>query len=343
MPQAPREAERHSEHQPSPALGKVSDAVSSSDTGILGDQLAPLLRRECNDRLGNITWFKADWQRGGARTGRSTFRDDAGVEYSVIVKIPVGPNELIWNRRLQPCDEDRYGVTARLFASGHELGAYDLAWLVMERFPQGPLLHLLRDDSVDLMADAAARFYRLSSRYEIEGAGRKEDWHHLLDVARDNCRTNHISHSGHWTEVIRRVQKIVKRLADEWNLRACRDWCHGDLHLANAMSRSNRPEDPAMLIDLAEVHVGHWVEDAVYLERLFWPRREYILRHPPVKLIGRRREELGLKVESTCPRLADIRRVLLAATAPAFLRSEGNPRYLDACLGVLDETLPRVK
>ncbi len=311
--------------------------------GTLGEQLTPLLRQACDGRLGTVAWFKADWQRGGARTGKALYRDDEKGEVSVIVKIPVGPKELLWNRRMQPCALDRYGVTARLYASDEELGSYDLAWLVMERFAQGPLLHLIRDDSIDLMADAAARFYRIGGQYPVEGACRKEDWGELLEKARANCSTNHVAHAAHWAEMIRKLQKSVRKIGQEWDGRACQDWCHGDLHLANCMSRSDKPEDPAMLIDLAEVHVGHWVEDAVYLERLFWARREYIAKHPPVKLIGARRKELGLPDDSNAGRLADIRRALLAGTAPAFMRSEGNPRYLDACLGMLDEALPRIK
>ena len=38
-------------------------------------------------------------------------------------------------------------------------------------------------------------------------------------------------------------------------------------------------------------------------------------------------------------RLAMIRRVLLAATAPRFLKTEGHPRHLEACLGQLEKTL----
>jgi len=97
-----------------------------------------------------------------------------------------------------------------------------------------------------------------------------------------------------------------------------------------------------MLIDLAEVRAGHWLEDAVYLERLYWTRPERIAASPPVKLIGKKRAERGLRNDENAARLADIRRVLLAGSAPAFLRTEGNPVVLKATLDVLEETVQRL-
>ena len=41
--------------------------------------------------------------------------------------------------------------------------------------------------------------------------------------------------------------------------------------------------------------------------------------------------------------LADLRRLMLAATAPAFMRSEGDPRYLRACLSQFDAAAGRLK
>lgn len=97
-----------------------------------------------------------------------------------------------------------------------------------------------------------------------------------------------------------------------------------------------------MLLDLAEVHPGHWVEDAVYLERLYWMRPDALKGVKPVSLIARARKKHNLDTSDDYQRLADIRRVLMASCAPAFLQSEGHPRYLEAALGVLEKTLPRV-
>lgn len=308
----------------------------------LGDQFEPLLREACHGRLGPIAWFRADWQRGGAKTGRSTY--DLGEQGSVpvVVKIPVGPTEFLWHHRLQPRAGQSQEITSRLYASDTILGGYDLAWLVTERFSEGPLFGLVREDAIELMSDAAARFHALASAYPVDGKPKKEDWPAQVERARENVQTNSVWHEQMWTNVLKRVTRGLDRLVEMWGGRRCDCWCHGDLHPANAMSRSNRPEDPAMLIDLAEVHVGHWVEDAIYLERPFWLRPELLEQQSPVQRIAARRKQFGLRVEAEDYRLADVRRVLLSATAPAFLRTEGNPRYLDACLNTCDEALGRV-
>jgi aminoglycoside phosphotransferase (APT) family kinase protein len=132
-------------------------------------------------------------------------------------------------------------------------------------------------------------------------------------------------------------------IVEGWEARDAAQWVHGDLHLANAMSRESMESGPVCLIDLAEVRAGHWVEDAVYLERQLWARPERIKRHGPVKAIAAARRRRALPVDDDYPRLAAIRRALLAATAPSFLRSEGDPRYLEACLDRLTHALDELK
>lgn len=314
--------------------------LAADDT--LGDRFAFLLREACGGRLGPISWFRTDWQRGGARTGRSTFRTDEGTDDAVVVKVPVGPTELLWNKRLQPDEADRYGITARLYASGEALGDYDLAWMVIERFPEGPLFGLKRTDAIDLMADAAARFYWRAAKFPATEPQRREPWDQHFERSRQQCQTNNLPEKQRWNTLLRTAQKSLEGWVAEWRSRSTGEWCHGDLHPANAMSRSNRPEDPAMLIDLAEVRPGHWLEDAIYLERLYWTRPERIAATPPAKLIARKRLERGLRNDENTQRLADIRRLLLAGSAPAFLRTEGNPVVLKATLDVLDQTLQRL-
>ena len=51
---------------------------------------------------------------------------------------------------------------------------------------------------------------------------------------------------------------------------------------------------------------------------------------------------LGMRVDDDFNTLVDIRRLLLAATAPAFMQSEGDPRYLAACLEQLQNTSDRL-
>lgn len=335
----------------------------------VGDQFAPLLREACGGRLSSIGWFRADWQRGGAKTGRAWWDlspggDDEGAtedepergaglgqsvkgrRVEVVVKIPVGPVEFAWNARMQPEEGDPHGITAKTYALSMSIGEYDLAWIVMERFPAGPLFGLKRKDALKLTADAAARFYNRAARYGIDRKKRVENWPLLLERARDACRNEALPNSQNWSDAIKSLQKHGKSWIDDWTNRPITGWIHGDLHPANVMSRSDdNPNDPAMLIDLAEVRPGHWIEDAVYLERIYWARRSILDGRDPVKLIGKARKRYGIdgagdaSVEGDVSRLATIRRALLAATAPAYLRSEGNPTYLAACLNVLETSI----
>ena len=55
--------------------------------------------------------------------------------------------------------------------------------------------------------------------------------------------------------------------------------------------------------------------------------------------IGRAR---GLPVDDQYPRLANIRRVLMASCAPAMIDREGDKAYLHAALDVLQRFLPQV-
>ena len=109
------------------------------------------------------------------------------------------------------------------------------------------------------------------------------------------------------------------------------------------MSRHSIEDGPGCLIDLAEVRAGHWIEDAGYLERQLWARPERLKRHKPVRLVAAARKRLGLPVSADDARLATIRRLLLAASAPKFLRSEGHPKHLEACLSRLERGLTELR
>lgn len=354
-------------------VGMVATGTTIPDG--LGDQFGPLLREVCDQRLSSISWFRADWQRGGAKTGHAHWQlapgerrhplVDVGItpssgagnevreaDLKVVVKIPIRPTEYLWNARMQPDEEDPHGITARIFASGTTLGGYDFAWIVMEQFAAGPLFGLKRKDALELTADAVARFYRRAGRFEVDSRKRVEDWPALLERAREACRNESLPHSQSWHEAVKSVQKRCTSAIREWQARPITGWIHGDLHPANVMSRSeDDSKDPAMLIDLAEVRPGHWIEDAVYLERIYWARPSIIEGQDPVKLIRKARKRYGLigkaagrgasANEGDVQRLAQIRRMLLAATAPAYLRSEGNPAYLEVCLDILLQSIKK--
>lgn len=320
----------------SDATGSVSPPRSDLDRRSLATSLVPIIRRDTELRLGEIAWFRADWQRGGAATGRSTWKLDDGREVEVIVKLPVPHRELTWQQRLQPTDgstgpaEDL--VVPFVYAGGHTLNGYDMAWIVMEAVPEGPLGMKWDENHVPRIADALARFHAATGAWEVDRPPKLEDWAALLARAEKALSVNKLADATRWRRLVRRTRKRCDTLVDRWRARPIDGWIHGDAHLANAMSRRGIDDGPVVLIDLAEVHPGHWIEDAILLERMLWARPDRLAAVSPVTAVARARRDLGLPVRDEHAEYAAIRRLLLAASAPDFLRTEGNPRHLAACL-----------
>ncbi len=306
----------------------------------LGPSLAPALKQTLGGRLKDLRWFLTDWQRGGAATAFAVYTDKGGVERDVVVKVPVRLAEIRWLVRMNGAVAAECAGPV-VYRHGMELGGYDLAWVVMERFSPTPLAGRLDEEAWSLFADVAARFYARACKYPVDEPPRQEDWHGLLARARERIHDNSIEHEQEWNQAIKGVQKLADRIVTQWRNRPCESWCHGDLHPANAMLREG-DASRAYLVDLAEVHAGHWVEDAVYAERLFWGHPEKMLGTSPVERIAAARKKAGLSNGSDHPEYADIRRVLMAATVPAFLGSEGTPAHLRGALAVLKQALKRL-
>jgi Ser/Thr protein kinase RdoA (MazF antagonist) len=213
----------------------------------------------------------------------------------------------------------------------------------MERFPHGPLGMHWHREHIRRIAEAAARFQAETRSHEVTEGPRIEEWEALVRESIAAVRINQLPDAKRWSAGLKQLSSRLDEIVEEWRARDTRQWVHGDLHLANAMSRDGLEKGPVALIDLAEVHAGSWIEDAVYLERQLWSRPERLKPHGPVKTLAAERRRLGLPVEKNYARLAMIRRLLLAATAPRFLRSEGHPAHLDACANWLDRGLAEVK
>jgi len=308
----------------------------------LAQGLADILIDSCDGRLGQISWFKADWQRSGAATGTAKFKINDDSYKQVVVKLPVVQRELLWTRRLQD-DNEKNLVIPKLYASGDTLGGYDMAWIVIERFEHGPLgLHWF-DEHISHIAQAAARFHKAMSVYPIVEAPNTEDWNLLVRESQDNLKINVIENTDRWKTALKTLRGKLVDLVSEWNARPIDQWLHGDLHLANAMSRVSIEKGPVSLIDLAEVRPGHWIEDAIYLERQLWANPARLKAAKPVKAIAQARKSLGLQNGENYQRLAIIRRALLAGTALRFLKNEGHPRYLEACVNWLERSLAELR
>ncbi len=315
--------------------------------GLAGDVI-----KECRGQLGEISWFKTTWQHSGAGTGFATWTTKKGVEIECVVKLPVGYKEYHWTKRLGLVHEDdweRSGSlslpTPRVLAAGYELGGHDFAWLVMEKFKNPPLASSIDSTSMWEIFETAAEFQAAAILEEIvdpKKCPNDPDWADQLGKSLKAVESHDMEHALRWNAAIERVLGDLGIFADRWINRSVDTWCHHDLHGRNAMRRiSHNPEihGRCALIDLAMVAPGHWVEDALYIERLHWGHEDLLYGIDPVETLGRCRQSLGLPVDDDFEELASIRRVLMSATCPNFLRTEGNQLYLNSALERLERLL----
>jgi hypothetical protein len=327
-----------------------------TDASELAHALEPALRDACDGRLAPVRWFRTDWQRGGAATGFSTFRyDGEDKPRDVVVKLPIGPTE---HRSLVDLGKTD-APTPRIAADGWELGAYDVGWIVMEKFPGAPLSiatsgvasaanpsEKIRANFEEVCAAAAVFYRHAQDVWPIDPSRvQRIDWANLIEQGREAVKVSHIANESRWVEALKKLQKGLSGLLARWEARPITTWKHGDLHAGNAMRRpEGSPWGPAccVLLDFAEVAPGHWVEDAVYMERLHWAHMELLEGVKSVSILAKARKAAGLDNGEDYGDLANIRRVLVAGAAPAFLRTDGNPRYLDAALGMLERLTPVV-
>lgn len=352
----------HAFVQPSPSSPSPSPFPAiphpngHADYASLAVALEPALIAACDGNLSDIAWFKSTWQSGGAATALARFALTDGRVADVVAKLPVGPAEYRWTTGMEgihapegPHCGLELGCTPRVFAAGTELGGYDLAWLVVERLPGLPLSHQLDRDAVhELLAAAVDLYTRAAALRPIsEATPPVRDWHGVLHRAREALKTAPVEHHHRWVDAVKHVQRALPKLLEIWEARPINTWCHGDLHPGNAMRRAPSDNHPAargqcVLIDLALVHAGHWVEDAVYLERLYWGKPELLHGVKPVSVVARTLKERGLYGGEDYARLANVRRVLMGACSPAFLEREGNPLYLHAALEHVERLLPLI-
>lgn len=356
---------------------RVSNPNGHTDYSSLAAALEPALIAACDGDLSDVEWFKSTWQSGGAATARAKFALTDGRVADVVVKLPVGPAEYLWTTGVEGLNapegahcELRRGCTPRVFAAGMELGGYDLAWLVVEQLQGHPLSHQMDAEGVHEMVGAAVDWYsRAAALRPIAGVEPpKRDWNRVLHRAREALKTADVADHHRWVNAVKHVQRALPQLVERWDARPINTWCHGDLHPGNVMRRAAATDDiggsraprrrrepgdrdgdrrkerrgRCVLIDLALVHAGHWVEDAVYLERLHWGKPELLYGVKPVSAMARQLKERGLYGGEDYATLANIRRVLMGACSPAFLEREGNPRYLRSALEHVERLLPLI-
>lgn len=319
-----------------------ADAPGANAESFLGEGLESALIATCRPRLGDVRWFRADWQRGGALTGYATYETDDGPR-EAMVKLPLPPRELMWLRRLQADHHAADPVVPRVFASGESVNGYDLAWVVMERLAHGPLDGRWQGRQWELLIEALGRFQHAASTIPVDRPPRDENWPAIIDRARKKIRDQHPPEAQRWNQTLKVLQKKLKTIVARWDERSTDHWCHGDVHLGNAMTQAEPPGGPAVMFDLAEVHAGHWVEDAVYLEHIYWGREHLLNGVKLARQVARQRKELALSVDPHWAQLALLRRVLLAGAVPAYMSQAGEPTHLRGALEVLENALPQIK
>lgn len=319
----------------------------------LGISLGPALHDACGDRLGDIEWFRSPWQRSGAATGKTWWRLPDGRVIDAIAKVPVSYTEYFWTTRLGEVDPMwwdsdacRHLPVPRVLASGVELGGYDVAWIVVERVAGSSVSGSFEREHFERLFEATAVFHKLALevRPPQEATRRPEpEWDKTLASAVAACEVNAIDNADEWMLMIGRVRDGLDRLLALWNQRPMETWCHGDLHPGNVIIRVDE-QDPGdrqgVLIDFSHVHPGHWVEDALYIERLHWGHELMLRGVEPVPQLAAQRRAHGLTADLHDDEIADVRRVLMAATSPAFLGQEGDRAYLAAALQKLRGITP---
>ncbi len=324
-------------------MGEALPAELQARAHDLGPQMEPALVDACEGRLTDIHWFQTSWQRGGAATAYAKARcADGEPARDVVVKLPVGPREYFAATAMGIADLPGPGIAFH----GTELGGWDIAWLVMERIPGEPLAaHLDKRVFLDLAGAAAAYYKRAGDLWPVRPPRVEWDWSDLLHKARESAQINPIPDAAKWVARLRDTQRALDKLLDVWHSRPINTWCHGDLHPGNLMRRPDGTgwgPSCAILLDYAETHCGHWVEDAIYVERLYWGKPELLHGVKPVSVLAKARREIGLDTSDEYPLYANARRVLMAAVAPAFIHKEGHPKYLAAALEMLEKHLPIV-
>ena len=328
-------------HGTGPLGGSVGSAAGFS----LSHGLGPALIDACGgeQRLKNLAWFRSEQQRGGGSTASAVLISDDGAEQPVIIKLPVGYQEWKWTTKLAELQRlDERPITPRVLKSGLELGGHDLAWLVIERLPGRTLGNHMDEATVRRLLSACARFQQLCARVDAASVSRPRDvnWELMMRRSRDALHRGAVlaPHDAQiWNNELKAVHRVLPTLLARWNARTTIDWCHGDLHGGNAIRCEN---GGVVLIDMGLVHTGHWIEDALYLERVFWANPAGLCGVNTLKDLALHRRELGLHCDGDYGRLASVRRVLTASCAPALIEREGNKAYLDAALEIIRKNLP---
>jgi hypothetical protein len=227
--------------------GTIDPSTASSiQEGMTVEALAAWLPRFHQPRA-----ITPEWTWSDARFARGLW--DGTDE--VVLKVGGDPGDRLMTSFLQA---GAPGLAPRLHAGGSTVGTIRAEWMVMERIPHGPLGPVYGGDEFDLLLEARVRLHHATSGHPFASATPD---HSYLRSRMDR---------GLSAGAPACLAPLAERFEVEWAWMAAvfgTSCCHGDFHLANALSRQPRPHGPAVLIDFSPVSAP-WVWDLAYLQAL---------------------------------------------------------------------------
>lgn len=252
-------------------------------------QAEPSLRE-----LADLAVFGADWGTSGLHfTGKW-----AASSVEVVLKVGVSPAQRWWTEIIAKEDPS---LVPMLYASGCRLGDTEIGWILTERLPGG--LHSGWNGlEFGMLMAAGARFQRFALRHPTgpHSVTTIEEVATWIRSAIDR-------------DVPGPSASLLESLDHDWKLvsEACPpEICHGDLHMANVLSRTPAPQlSDAVLIDF-EPTVMPWAFEAAYCQvlnsdpsRIGW--------HGLVPLMAEKRHSLGLPTITSHAQLKRVEAIAL--------------------------------
>lgn len=245
--------------------------------------------------VADLAAFRAEWGSSGLHFAGKWTASGA----DVILKVGVSRSQRWWIEAI--ADEDP-GLAPMLFASGGRLGDVELGWILTERLPGG--LHAGWDGlEFGMLMTAGARFQRFARSHPTGP--------HSTTTAEDvaawiSCAIGRGAPGP--------TAALLENLDHDWRFVSgvCPpEICHGDLHMANVLSRTPAPQlSEAVLIDF-EPSLMPWAFEAAYCQvlnsdpdRVGW--------HGLVPLMAERRTSLGLPTVSNDTDLTRVEAVTLS-------------------------------
>ena len=194
------------------------------------------------------------WRASGGTHMTGTWR---ATGTPVLIKLGIDMNQFYWTRQMVATAPD---LVPTLYASGDQLGNHPINWIVMERIAVGSLGPEWQGHEFSMVLEAAVRFQQ---------AARLIDPHHTRQMDASVLRRE--LEAGVIAVPPGPVDLVMERLERDWAWvsSVCElEVCHGDVHMTNALTRTQPPQQSdALLIDCQPI-VQPWAFDAAYLQVL---------------------------------------------------------------------------